>query len=87
MQILKILFLDYFFKFPIRDFGEFAEKMYLCSDDRVHQTVTSAAMAKECVCLCTDLLQQQSVEAGILLAHAGGICLVLSGFEQHLLLQ
>ena len=31
---------------------------YLCSDDRVHPTVTPAAMAKECVCLCTDLLQQ-----------------------------
>ena len=60
-------------------FSQFA--LPLQRNDRVHPTATSAAMAKERVCLCTDILQQQSVEAGILLAHAGGVCLVLSGFE------
>ena len=59
---------------------------YLCSDDRVHPTDTTAAMAKERVCLCADFLQQQPVEARILLAHIGGVCLVLFGVEQHLLL-
>ena len=44
-------------------------------------------MAEERLCLCTDILQQQPVEASILLAYAGGVCLLLSGFEQHLLLQ
>ena len=50
-------------------------------DDRVYPTATSAAMAKERVCLCTNFLQQQPVEARILLAHIGGVCLFLSGFE------
>ena len=44
-------------------------------------------MAEERLCLCSDILQQQPAEAGILLAYAGGVCLLLSGFAQHLLLQ
>ena len=76
-----------FFKFPICDFGEFKEKMYLCTHVSLHSTVTPAAMAEEHVCLCADFFQQQPVEARILLAHIGGVCLILSGFEQYLLLQ
>ena len=47
---------------------------------RLHPTATSAAMAEERLCLCSDILQQQPAEAGILLAYTGGVCLVLSGF-------
>ena len=60
---------------------------YLCSDDTIHPIAPSAAMAEEPLCLCADLLQQQPVEARILLAHVCGVCLVLSYFEQYLLFQ
>ena len=59
---------------------------YLCSDDALHPIVTSAAMAKEYFCLCTDILQQQPVEARIFLAHVYNVCLFLSHLKQHLLL-
>ena len=59
-------------------FSQFA--LPLQRNDRVYPTVTPAAMAEEHVCLCTDFLQQQPVEARILLAHIGGVCHILSGF-------
>jgi hypothetical protein len=43
--------------------GDFKEKVYLCSDDTLHPIATPAAMAQERLRLCTDILQQQSVEA------------------------
>jgi hypothetical protein len=64
-------------------FAILLELQYLCSvqnikDDKLHPTVTSAAMAEEHLCLCTDILQQQPVEARILLAHVCDVCLFLS---------
>jgi hypothetical protein len=60
---------------------------YLCSDDTLHSTAQAAAMAQKRIRLCANLLQQQSVEARLLLAHACGVCIILSDFELHLLLQ
>ena len=60
---------------------------YLCSDDTLHPTAQATAMAQKHIRLCAYLLQQQSVEARLLLAHARGVCVVLSDFEFHLLLQ
>ena len=87
MQILKNQITNVHARIFSNKFGKSLAYSYLCSDDRVYPTATSAAMAEERLCLCTDILQQQPVEASLLLAHVGGVCLVLSGFEQHLLLQ
>ena len=44
-------------------------------------------MAQKHIRLCAYLLQQQSVEARLLLAHACSVRIILSDFEFHLLLQ
>ena len=60
---------------------------YLCSDDTLHPIATPAAVAQKHVRLCAYLLQQQSVEARLLLAHARSVRFILLDFEFHLLLQ
>lgn len=60
---------------------------YLCSDDTLHPIATPAAVAQKHIRLCADLLQQQSVEARLLLAHACSVRIILSDFKFHLLLQ
>ena len=60
---------------------------YLCSDDTLHSIATPAAVAQKHVRLCAYLLQQQSVEARLFLAHARSVCIILPDFEFYLLLQ
>jgi hypothetical protein len=43
-------------------------------------------MAQERVCICAHFLQYQPAEAGILLAHIDGVCIVLFDIEFYLLL-
>lgn len=61
--------------------------LYLCHRNALHSTAKAAAMAQKHFRLCAYLLQQQSVEARLLLAHARSVCIVLYDFELHLLLQ
>ena len=53
----------------------------------LHPIATPAAVAQKHVRLCAHLLQQQSVEARLLLAHARSVCIILPDIEFHLLLQ
>ena len=68
-------------------FGISLTYLYLCHRNALHSTAQAAAMAQKHIRLCAYLLQQQSVEARLLLAHARGVCIILYDFELHLLFQ
>jgi hypothetical protein len=44
-------------------------------------------MAKEYLCLCTDILQQSSVGDGVSVANAGVVCIILHDLQLYLLFQ
>ncbi len=56
-------------------------------DSILYSTATPPAMAQKHLCFCPDLLQQQSVERGFLLADVGRICLFLSDIQFDILFQ
>ena len=55
--------------------------------DAIHPFATAFAMAQKQFCVCADLLQQQPVEVGAVLAHADRLHGFLPHLQRHLLLQ
>jgi hypothetical protein len=56
-------------------------------NDTLHTTAQATAMAQKPLRVCANLLQQQTAGDRFLLADADRICIVLSDFKLHLLLQ
>ena len=65
-------------------------RLYLLSlhrNDTLYKVTSPAAMAKECLCLCTDIFQQSSVGDGVSVANACVVCIVLYDIQLYLLFQ
>ena len=55
------------------------------AEDALHSFATAPAMAQERIRVCADLLQQQPVEVGVVLANADRLLGILSHLQRHLL--
>ena len=65
-------------------------RLYLLSlhrNDTLYKVTSPAAMAKECLCLCTDIFQQSSVGDGVSVANACVVCIILYDIQLYLLFQ
>ena len=65
----------------------FASEFVPLQHDALHSFATAPAMAQERIRVCADFLQQQSVEVGVLLAHADRLHGILPYLQCHLLFQ